>query len=63
MIDKFLFLLHFLDQFSNFIEKTEKLFKWQNKETSKLFFVFLILAFFVVTFLPLRYFIIIGGKY
>ena len=59
-IERFLFLLYFLDIFSNFIEKTEKLIKWQDKKTTKTFFVFLICAFFVVTFLPIRYFVILG---
>ena len=27
-VEKFLFVLYFLDNFPNFIEKTEKLFKW-----------------------------------
>ena len=62
-IERFLFLLYYLDIFSNFIEKTEKLIKWNDKETTKAFFIFLILAFFVVTFLPIRFFVIIGSKY
>ncbi len=53
-------MLFFLDIFSNFIEKAEKLLTWQDKPTTKTFFIFLICAFFVVTFLPIRYFVIIG---
>lgn len=51
-----------LDGFSDFVEKAEKLLLWQDQETSGVFLFGLILAFFVVTFLPLRYFVIIGCK-
>jgi hypothetical protein len=60
LVDKILGLMYVLDIFSNFIEKSEKLMHWQDYDTSYAFFVVLLIAFFVVTFLPLRYFVLIG---
>jgi hypothetical protein len=60
LLDKILGLMYVLDIFSNFIEKSEKLMHWQDYDTSYAFFVVLLIAFFVVTYLPLRYFVLIG---
>jgi hypothetical protein len=58
--EKFLSLEFYLDIFSDIIDKTGKLINWEDKRTSKAFFVFLICVFIVVTLLPIRYFVILG---
>jgi hypothetical protein len=58
--DRILSVMFILDNFSDFVEKTEKLLCWQDRKTSSVFLLVLIVAFFVVSFLPLRYFVIVG---
>lgn len=60
--DKILWAMYFADIASSFMEKATKLLNWQDAKTSKTFLVMLIAIFFVVAFLPLRYFVILACK-
>jgi len=54
--------MYFLDIASSFVEKTHKLLNWQDKQTSATFLIMLLVIFFVVAFLPLRFFVVLGCK-
>lgn len=61
--DKILWVMFFLDIFSSFIEKTEKLIHWHNRKTSEQFLLVLLVVFIVVSFLPIRFFIVLACKF
>ncbi len=54
--------MYFLDIASSFVEKSNKLLNWRDKKTSRTFLVMLIVIFFVVAFLPLRFFVVLARK-
>lgn len=60
--DKVLWVMYFLDIASSFVEKTHKLLNWQDKQTSATFLIMLFVIFFVVAFLPLRFFVVLACK-
>jgi hypothetical protein len=58
--DKILWVMFFLDIVSNFLEKTNKLLHWHDAKTSRRFLILLLFIFTVVSFLPIRFFIVLG---
>ena len=58
--DKILWVMFFLDILSNFFEKINKLLHWHDKKTSGRFLVLLIIIFVVLSFLPIRFFIVLA---
>eukprot|EP00347_Sterkiella_histriomuscorum_P002460 403368062 len=58
--DKLSVLVFFFDATTDFVEKFNKLLIWQDQKSSKLFLIILIIIFLVISFLPLRYFIILA---
>jgi hypothetical protein len=55
-----LWAMFLFDIVSSFIEKSGKLLTWHDPKTSRRFLLILLVIFIVVTFLPLRFFVILG---
>ncbi len=60
--DKLTIIFFIFDSIFDFVEKLDKLLHWEDKKASSLFLILLIISLFAVSFFPLRYFIILGGK-
>lgn len=52
------FTLNYMDTTCDFFEKSKNLVKWEEKKMTYYFFLMLIVMFFIVTFLPLRFILI-----
>ena len=60
--DKLSILVFVFDVIFDFIEKLVSLLFWQNQKASYMFLVGLLLGWIGVTFFPIRYFVVLGGK-
>lgn len=52
--------LNQIDRYCDYFEKYKNLVKWEDPRMTQNFFFILIIAFIVVTFLPLRLFLALG---
>jgi hypothetical protein len=52
-----------MDTTCDFFEKSKNLIKWEEKKMTYYFFLMLVVLFFVVTFLPLKFIIIMFLTY
>ena len=57
------YTLNVIDVYCNYFEKYKNLLKWQDPKMTKLFFFFALLALIIVTYLPLRFFIMLSFSY
>ena len=55
--------LNSIDQYCDYFEKYKNLIKWEDPLMTKYFFVLLIGAFIIVTFLPIRFFMALSFAY
>ena len=60
--DKVSVLIFIFDMILDLIEKIDKLLHWEDKNASFTFLIVLFFGFMAVTFMPLRYFAVLGGK-
>ena len=56
-------LTFYFETLNDSVEKIVTLFKWKDEMTSFVFLIIFIVIFLVVTFLPIRYFAILGCNY
>jgi len=55
--------LNHIDLYCDYFEKYKNLIKWKDPQMTQYFFYVMIILFFIVTFLPIRFFIAIGYVY
>lgn len=51
--------LNYMEGICDFFEKTKNLIKWEDPRMTKYFFLVLLIIFFFVTFMPIKYIIIL----
>lgn len=57
------FTINYMELICDFFEKSKNLIRWEEKRMTQYFFLLLLVLFFIVSFLPLRFLIILFLTY